>query len=99
MKGKWPGLHTFWKDKLFVKKRFQPYSTSFLGHKLYVHDQASFRLGYKELFRHETYKFLATKQAPKIIDCGTNIGMSIIYFKTLYPDASITAFEADPFIF
>ncbi|UCH65664.1 MAG: FkbM family methyltransferase, partial [Ignavibacterium sp.] len=29
-------------------------------------------------------------------DCGSNIGMSCIYFKRIYPDAKIKAFEADP---
>jgi FkbM family methyltransferase len=33
------------------------------------------------------------------VDCGANIGTSILYFKSIYPDCSITAVEADPGIF
>jgi FkbM family methyltransferase len=30
------------------------------------------------------------------MDCGSNIGMSILYFKCLYPGSTIMAFEPDP---
>jgi len=55
--------------------------------------------GLKELFIEETYKFNTTKSNPRIIDCGANIGLSLIYFKRLYPNAVITAFEPDKDIF
>lgn len=86
-------------NKLFKIKRFQPYTITFKGHTLHVHDKASFNLGYKELFKDEVYKFSSQKQDPYIIDCGCNMGMSIIYFKSLFPEAKITGFEADPYIF
>jgi FkbM family methyltransferase len=31
-----------------------------------------------------------------IYDCGANVGTSCLYFKRLYPQAKIRAFEADP---
>lgn len=34
-----------------------------------------------------------------ILDCGSNIGMSILYFKHVYPKARIIGFEPDPAIF
>jgi FkbM family methyltransferase len=50
--------------------------------------------GLKEIFVDEIYKqHLPTK--PFIIDCGANIGLSIIYMKNLYPMATILAFEPD----
>jgi FkbM family methyltransferase len=85
--------------KLFKRKRFVPYTTSFRGHTLHVHDRASFRLGKNELFKEEVYKFTAGRSDPFIIDCGSNIGMSILFFKSLYPAATIVGFEADPYIF
>ncbi|WP_165836348.1 FkbM family methyltransferase [Taibaiella soli] len=32
---------------------------------------------------------------PVIVDCGANIGISVLYLKRLFPDAQITAFEPD----
>ena len=80
-------------------QRFVPYEKEFLGNTLYIHDIASFNLGHSELFEYETYRFKATRKNPLIIDCGANLGMSIIYFKKLYPDAEIIAFEADDYIY
>jgi FkbM family methyltransferase len=79
--------------------RFVPTEKEFLGKKLYIHDIASFNLCKEELFQLEMYKFKASRPNPRIIDCGANLGMSIIYFKQLYPNASIIAFEADEHIF
>jgi FkbM family methyltransferase len=80
-------------------ERFVPIEKIFLDKKLYIHDIASFDLCNAELFQSEMYKFIANRSNPHIIDCGANLGMSIIYFKQLYPEASIIAFEADEYIF
>lgn len=80
-------------------ERFVPTEKEFLGKKLFIHDIASFYLCNEELFQLEMYKFKANRPNPYIVDCGANLGMSIIYFKQLYPDASIIAFEADDHIF
>jgi FkbM family methyltransferase len=79
--------------------RFVPTEKIFFGKKLYIHDIASFNLCNAELFQSEMYKFKANSSNPHIIDCGANLGMSIIYFKQLYPNATIIAFEADDYIF
>lgn len=50
---------------------------------------------YAELFEEEIYRFKANNPSPYIIDCGANIGLSVLYFKQLYPQASIVAFEPD----
>jgi FkbM family methyltransferase len=50
----------------------------------------------KEIFADETYKFRAKRERPVILDCGSNIGLSLIYFKRLYPAAIVTGFEPDP---
>jgi FkbM family methyltransferase len=54
---------------------------------------------FEEIFLGHQYLFTATERAPFIVDCGSNIGMSVLYFKMLYPDAQILAFEPDPSAF
>jgi FkbM family methyltransferase len=51
---------------------------------------------YEEIFIQNQYYFKTKKSKPIIIDCGSNIGMSILYFKKIYPFADIIAFEPDP---
>lgn len=46
-----------------------------------------------EVFIRQQYYFVSERQDPLIIDCGSNIGMSIVYFKILYPESRIVAFE------
>jgi hypothetical protein len=50
---------------------------------------------YTEIFTKGIYSFRCTTEAPLIIDCGSNIGMSILNFKTQYPKSRIIAFEPD----
>lgn len=54
---------------------------------------------YKEIFVEEIYQFETTKTHPVILDCGANIGLSTIYFKTIYPNAIVHAFEPDASLF
>lgn len=79
--------------------RYTKGSTNILGEQICFVDSASFLFMYEEIFVKQIYKFLSDNLAPYIIDCGANIGLSVIYFKQLYPNARITAFEPDPNIF
>jgi FkbM family methyltransferase len=54
---------------------------------------------FKEIFLCGDYYFESKNGNPRIVDCGANIGMSILYFKTLFPDCSIMAFEPNPFAY
>ncbi len=65
------------------------------GYKVRYCNYASFRYLFTELFLNGEYNFIPETEAPVILDCGSNIGMSVLYFKTRYPDAQITAFEPD----
>lgn len=51
---------------------------------------------FNEIFGHEVYYFTADTREPLIIDCGSNIGLALLYFKTLYPKARIIGFEPGP---
>ncbi len=79
--------------------RFHDFRTSITGHPITFVDSASFLWMYDEIFEQQIYKFLAKSRSPYIIDGGSNIGLSVIYFKQLYPNSKILAFEADERIF
>ena len=94
------------RDREFIKllfkygdsKRHDRKRVSFGKYHMQVPDVMSFLWQYKEIFVDEFYFFKTSNPKPVIFDCGTNIGMSILYFKSLYPDAKIMAFEAEPVI-
>ncbi len=48
-----------------------------------------------EIFLKNEYKFTSNKKNPTILDLWANIWMASIYFKRLYPDCEIHAFEPD----
>ncbi|MFK8112986.1 MAG: FkbM family methyltransferase [Rubripirellula sp.] len=43
--------------------------------------------------------FTPTGDRPFIIDCGANIGVSVLEWKTRWPQAEVLCFEPDPFAF
>lgn len=53
----------------------------------------SLRKLFISIFVNQEYFFSADTKNPFIIDCGSNIGMSILYFKMLYPESQVLAFE------
>jgi FkbM family methyltransferase len=59
-------------------------------------NEKEFAAIYDEVFKAQQYKFSAATASPFILDCGTNIGVSALYFKKLYPQAKIVAFEPNP---
>lgn len=61
-----------------------------------AYDYPSFINLYKEIFLEKIYGFDSNHDHPLIIDCGSNIGMSLLFFKKLYPKSTILAFEPNP---
>ena len=59
-------------------------------------DVASLRSQFIEIFVNLDYEFDSACESPYIVDCGGNIGLSVIWFKRRYPESRITVFEADP---
>jgi FkbM family methyltransferase len=64
------------------------------GKKLYFYNPAELLHGLKEIFIEKCYE-QHLPENPFIIDCGANIGLSIIYIKRIFPEAEIIAFEPD----
>jgi FkbM family methyltransferase len=79
-------------------ERYQAGKIRFFGADFSYVDATSLLAGLREIYIDECYKFKASNQEPRIIDCGANIGLSVFYFKHLYPLAKILAIEADPVI-
>jgi FkbM family methyltransferase len=69
------------------------------GYRVRLTDGPNFYMQYKDEFIRRIYHFEAPRPDPLIIDGGSNIGMSILYFKHAYPQSRIIGFEPDPAIF
>ena len=59
-------------------------------------NEQEFNQIYDDIFKYDEWRFVANTSTPLILDCGAHIGMSVLYFKKLYPRAKIIAFEANP---
>lgn len=77
------------KQKNIVKSEFLGFS--FLSYNYWTIDYL-----FDEIFLNNEYYFKTQNKTPLIIDCGSNIGMSILYFKHLYPNSRIIGFEPNP---
>jgi FkbM family methyltransferase len=54
---------------------------------------------FEEIFLRRQYYFESAEEQPLIVDVGSNIGLSILFFKRLFPAAAIIGFEPDPAAF
>ena len=70
------------------KKRYNALTIRISGRTIRVPDALSFIWQYKEINTN--------KSEPIIIDCGSNIGLSALYYNSTYPKASVYCIEADP---
>lgn len=75
---------------------FTPGVTNLLGFPVtYTHPQ-SIVAQFRSIFRQQEYCFTAANDEPRIIDCGANIGLAVLYWKSKFPKAHVIAFEPDP---
>lgn len=68
------------------------------GKEFIYHNLTAFFDTYKEIFEKEIYRFNSINDKQLIIDCGTNMGLSLLFFSVNYPNAQIYGFEPDKFI-
>lgn len=66
---------------------------SLLDYKITFFNYNDLQQIFSEIFIQNYYYFSTTNNKPYIIDCGSNIGLSIMYFKKLFPEAQIIGFE------
>lgn len=72
---------------------------SVVGAQISYVEPTQLRYLFEEIFVGAPYFFHSATDQPVIIDCGSNIGMSVLFFKKLYPAARVAAFEPDPATF
>lgn len=78
--------------------RFTPGEIQLGEYRLRYADLLSTCPQWEDIFVRQTMRVDLNTPAPRILDCGANIGLASLYFKRLYPAARITAYEADPAI-
>ncbi|QCK16183.1 FkbM family methyltransferase [Mangrovivirga cuniculi] len=93
----WVLLTTYLGSKFSKNKR--EITKNIFDYKVTAYDYDTLLYLIIEIFLSTDYYFDIETDSPKIIDCGANIGMSILFFKKLYPDCSIMAFEPNPYAF
>lgn len=86
-------------EYLLNEKRYEKQTVNLSGVPFEIADGHSFYHSHREIFIDEIYKFKSNNSKPRIIDCGSNYGTSIVYFKQLYANSDIIGIEADPYIF
>jgi len=72
----------------------KPKTIGFLDKSISFIKNEDFLHSLREIFIDHIYRQPAAANA-LILDCGANIGLSVIYLKKLFPDATIIAFEPD----
>jgi FkbM family methyltransferase len=83
--------------ELYVRSTFANAGrTSVLNYKVQGYSYSVLRFLFDEIFIKQEYYFPADTPRPFVIDCGSHIGMSILYFKALYPEAQVMGFEPAP---
>lgn len=66
------------------------------GQSISAYDYETLYYLLREILLTEDYFFKTEIKNPVIFDCGANIGISVLYFKMLYPESTIVAFEPNP---
>ncbi len=70
-----------------------------IGSPFRFHDARCFFDSYQEIIVSEIYRFNTSNPNPYIIDCGANMGLSVLFFAKNYPGSTIIAFEPEPPIY
>ena len=79
--------------------RFTPGSIRMLDYELRYADLLSFCPQWHDIFVDGALEYRADSAAPRILDCGGNVGLASLFFKRRFPSARITAYEPDPALF
>lgn len=89
--------------RLFILYRKKPFTPGILSDGKWTieyTDARSMFYTYFEIFIREIYKLDKSPESEiNILDVGSNIGLSVLYYNERYPASKITCMEPDPIIF
>ncbi len=73
--------------------------TKILDYTVNYLDKTNLLLLFQDIFLGRIYEMSLENNRPTILDCGGNIGLSVLYFKSLFPESKILVFEPHPTFF
>ncbi len=83
--------------KSHLPQKFEVITEKIFGYQISCYSYSSLKFLINEIFIAGEYSFQSTMKNPVIIDCGANIGISVLYFKRTLPNCRIIAFEPNPY--
>jgi FkbM family methyltransferase len=86
-------------QRLRTLGRYVPGTTALMGTEFRFTDAPTFLASWHEIIEREAYRFQTHHEQPLILDVGANIGVSVVYFKRLFPASRVIAFEPDRSLF
>lgn len=81
--------------RALAAERYRPGCLTLDGCRVHYDDLLSLYMEYKHIFAWGIYDFQPTGPRPRVLDCGSHIGLSVLRFKRIAPDCRVTAFEPD----
>ena len=82
-----------------VTPRFTPGTIRMMDYDVRYADLLTFCPQWEDIFVKRALAFTSASPAPRILDCGANVGLASLFYRRAYPQARITAYEADPALF
>lgn len=82
--------------RLLEARSHGPGVTDILGYRISHLNAENLRHLFQEIFISRLYQPTRIRHDAVIVDCGCNIGMSVLFFKVLAPDARVIGFEPHP---
>ncbi|HWV86423.1 MAG TPA: FkbM family methyltransferase [Capillimicrobium sp.] len=76
--------------------RFVPGTIELGDLRIHYRDLLSLYVEYKDIFAGRIYDFEATRPAPRVIDGGSHIGVSVLRTKLCHPQARVVCLEPEP---
>ncbi len=94
----WALLTAYARIKVKQKSRSSSRVEHFLGYTVHFPGYNLFYHLWHEIFLREVYAppFFSVGAHPRIVDAGSNIGLSVLFFKRAFPDAKIVGLELSP---